>query len=277
MAARSQRDLEEFTAAHSTLFPGNPFDATLFAAVSLANAFGSPHSTVDLLRIANRTTLWLFALDWQIDYIADSREHVDTIARQCLEVAHGAAPVSPLTRCLADVRDEVAASPAYPTRGHLWRDQLERMLIASAREWDWKSARATDATAALPSFDQYLDNADNIGSSVVNLAYWISAADPAALDRIDELRVVSDEVQRILRLLNDLATYDRDLTWGDLNVQMLDVSREQVIECIDHLIDNSRKLLQPLGDYCPNEVTYLERQISYNVGFYGVTDYWGVL
>jgi hypothetical protein len=277
LAARCQRDLQEFAAAYPTLFPGNPFDATLFAAASMANAFGSPDSTADRLRIANRTTLWIFAVDWQIDYIADSREKIDTIVGQCLKVADGASPGSPLTQCLADVCEEVAASLAYPTLGHLWRDQLKRLLVASAREWDWKSARAIGAVAVLPTFDQYLGNADNIGSSLVNLGHWISVADPAALDRINELRIVSDEVQRILRLLNDLATYERDLTWGDLNVQMLGISREQVIERIDALIDNARKLLQPLQDRCPREAAYLERQIGYSVGFYGITDYWGVL
>lgn len=277
VAAICQRDLRECADKYPDLFPASPFDATLFNAVALANAFGAPWLGSDQLRIASRTSLWIFAVDWQIDYMADSREKIDLVVRRSLEIADGDSPDSTLTQFLADIRDDLATSPAYPAMSPLWRDQLERMLVASAREWDWKKEQATRDKSTLPTFDDYLNNADNYGSSLVNLSYWIFVGDPAALGHVNELRVVSDEVQRVLRLLNDLATYERDLTWGDLNAQMLGVGRDQILDRIAVLIDNADELLRPMEDSCPREVTYLKRQIGYSLGFYGIADYWGQL
>lgn len=277
VASICHRDLRECAVAYPELFPDNPFDVTLFNAITLANAFGSPWLTPDRLRIANRTTLWIFAVDWLIDYVADSRDKVDTLVRRSLEVADGASPDSPLTHFLADIRDELATAPAYPGLRLLWRDELQRVLVASVREWEWKSVRATGEATDVPTLDQYLGNADNFGSTFVNLSHWISVGDPAALDHLDELRMVSGEIQRVLRLLNDLATYERDIAWGDLNVQMLGLSREDVLAQIAVLVDDCRKLLEPLRDSCSREADYLERQIGYSMGFYGITDYWGQL
>ncbi|MGI5492695.1 terpene synthase family protein [Microtetraspora malaysiensis] len=280
VAAKCQRDLRACAAEYPDLFPGSPFDDTLFGTVALANAFGSPGEPADRLRIACRTALWIFAADWLIDYVAKSKHEIDAIVEGCLAVADGDAPGTPLTRFLADIRAELAGAPAFEPLGTLWRDELERMLVAMAREWDWKTGlgAGTDAVPPeAPTFEQYLDNADNFGSTFVNVSHWIFLGEPAALGRLDELREASGEVQRVLRLLNDLATYERDRTWGDLNAQMLGVTREYVRERVAFHAAAARKRLQPLTDVCPGEVVYLERQIGYSAGFYGITDYWGHL
>lgn len=277
VAAQSQRDLRECAAAYPELFPDSPFDAALFNAVALANAFGAPWATADRLRIANRTALWIFAVDWLLDYVATSRQEVESVVDRCLRVAVDGRrePDFPLGCFLADIRGELAAAPAFAERGEVWAAELELMLAAMLREWDWKTA-AKDGSP-LPTLTEYLDNADNFGSSLVNVSYWIIGGDRAALDRLDVLRRASDEVQRVLRLLNDLATYERDVTWGDLNAQMLGAGRAEIIGRIGDLVDGCRGLLEPLRDECPLEVAYLERQIGYSMGFYGITDYWGKL
>jgi hypothetical protein len=278
LAMDCQRDLQECAEAYPGLFPSTPFDPRLFSGVALANAFGSPWATSDQLRIATRTSLWVFAADWIVDYVATSREHVDDVTRACLAVADGAPPIAnvPLTRFLADIREELAARPAFATLRPIWREQLQRYLAAMAREWDWQSARAARGTA-LPTFEEYLDNADNFGSSWVNISHWIFAGDPATLDHFDELWAVSEEVQRILRLLNDLVSYKRELEWGDLNALMLGLDRAEVTVRIEVLVGHCRERLQPLQTSCPLQAAYLERQIGYSSGFYGSTDYWGSL
>ncbi|GLW65877.1 hypothetical protein Arub01_41210 [Actinomadura rubrobrunea] len=273
LSAEVQRDLQQAAEAYPELFTGRPFDATLFGAVALANAFGSPDDRADDVAVAARTSLWIFALDWQIDYLAEERATVDRIVAECLAAADGTDDdATPLTRFLADLRDRLAAAPAFERLRPVWRDELARMLRAMAREWEWKHG------AARPSFQEYLDNADNFGSSLVNVSHWIVTGDAAAFDRLDALREASDEVQRVLRLLNDLATYHRDVNWGDLNALLLPgVERSTVTREIGERIDRSRRLLAPLREACPREVRYLERQIGYSLGFYGGTDYWGEL
>ncbi|MEU6041117.1 terpene synthase family protein [Actinomadura sp. NPDC047616] len=278
LAADCQRDLQDCVADHPSLFSGNPFDPRLVSGVALANAFGSPGATAAELRIACRASLWVFAADWLVDYVARTPEQVDAVADACLAVADGAPPTpdAPLARMLAEIRDEIAARPGFAAHREAWRAQLERYLAAMAREWAWVAAR-TSGDASAPTFDEYLDNADNFGSNLVNLSHWIFTSDAPALARLDELWAVGQEVQRVLRLLNDLATFRRDVEWGDLNALALGVSRDEVTARIGALVDRCRRMIEPLRASCPREASYLERQIGYSTGFYGRTDYWGEL
>lgn len=277
-AVEAQRGLRDCVAGYPDLFAGRPFDATLYHAISLANSFGAPWETADRLRIANRTALWIFAADWLIDYTAKTRDEVDELVAGCLAVADGDPPATSLTRFLADLRDEVVAASALPEPHPIWREELEAMLRAMATEWEWKSAGLTGDGRSLPTLDEYLANASNFGSTFVNVSHWVVTSGPGVLDFIEELRTASDRVQCVLRLLNDLATYDRDVAWGDLNSLMLEgVGRAEVTERITGLVAESRALLEPLRAVCPQESRYLERQIGYSMGFYGAADYWGEL
>ncbi|SNS34690.1 terpene synthase family protein [Actinomadura mexicana] len=274
-AVKCARDLARCAESYPDLFDAKPIDETLFNAVACANAFGSPWLTASGIRMAARTSLWIFGLDWLVDHVATSRDEVDDINRRCLAVAEGAppAPGDGLTRFLADIRDDAAGSPAFAMLRDHWLTELGRLLESGARELAWKSGDRADR----PTFDQYLDNADNMGSAWVNISHWVVHADQGILDHIDELQVVSRDVQRILRLLNDLATYERDVSWGDLNAQMLGVDRAQITARIDELVARCGGLLRPLRDDCPEAVAYLERQIGYSTGFYELGDYWGSL
>lgn len=274
-AVKCARDLAECAAAYPDLFDVKPIDETLFNAVACANAFGSPELTASGIRMAARTSLWIFGLDWLVDHVAAERAELDDVNRRCLAVAAGGPPEpgDGLTRFLAEIRDEAAKAPAFEALRDDWLAQLRRLLECGAREVAWKSGDR----AHRPTFEEYLDNADNYGSAWVNVSHWIVHADQGVLDHIAELQVVSREVQRVLRLLNDLATYERDVTWGDLNAQMLGVDRAGITARIDEIVARCRELVRPLRDDCPDAVTYLERQIGYSTGFYGLSDYWGSL
>ncbi|MCM0677038.1 terpene synthase family protein [Micromonospora phytophila] len=275
LAAKGQRDLAELAAAYPELFPPRPFDPALFANVAMAIAFGAPWCDVAQLRITNRAVLWGFAVDWLVDHEAKSRDDIDRLTAACLAVADGADPADddPLGRFLAELRDELAAVPAYAAHGGVWRDELRRVLDAMAREWDWKQAAETRP----PTLDEYLANAANLACTVVNVVHWIHSDDPATLAHLGPLVTASDEVQRILRLVNDLGTYERDLRWGDLNALLLVPDRAQVERRIAELVAHARELLDPLRESCPVQADYLARQIGFSSGFYRSTDFWGAL
>jgi hypothetical protein len=292
-AGEAQRDLQEHAATYGELFPSNPFDAALFSTVALANAFCAPWMTAHELRIANRASLWAFALDWLIDYLATSREDVDDAVRRCLAVADGAPPAGDdqLARFLADIRTELAGAPAFEVLRPIWREELRLMLEAMAREWDWQASRASGGNA-LPTFEEYLANADNICFSFVFVSHWILTEDAARLvpdgrpgifdgpppvALVDEVRAAGREVQKVIRLLNDLGTYQRDVSWGDLNPLMLGVSRDEVTRHISVLVERCQELLDPLRAAHPRLADFLDRYIGFNTGFYRLTDYWGKL
>ncbi|WP_371785102.1 terpene synthase family protein [Streptosporangium subroseum] len=273
VAGQSQRHMREWAAEYPDLFSAKPFDAALYSTLSLAMAFSGPWFTAEQLRMANKVCLWAFGLDWLVDYVATSPSEVDDIARRCLDVAAGAPPVpgDDLTRLLADIRDELAASPAFGVLGPVWRDELQRMLKGMVEEWRWKS------TKVMPTFEEYLGNADNLGFSFAFAAHWLSTTGPDLTADLGQVREASWAVQRVIRLLNDLGSYERDVKWGDLNALLLDTSRAEVERRIAELAGRSRELIAPLRSAGPELAGYLERQMDFCAGFYRVADYWGTL
>lgn len=274
LAARGQRDLQRCAAAHPELFPRRPFDAALFSSIALAMAFSAPWCTAEQLAVTNRAVLWGFAVDWQIDHLATSRAEIDRITAASLAVADGSPAADPLGRFLAELRDDLAGTPAFAGLRGLWREEIERTLTAMAREWEWKT-RAKDGTAPPPGLAEYLANADNLAATVVNVAHWIHTGSPETHRRLPRLVAASDEVQRAVRLINDLGTYQRDREWGDLNAIMLVDDRAEIERRTREQIDHCRKLLAELAPDCPREAGYLSRQLGFTSGFYRLTDFWG--
>jgi hypothetical protein len=274
VAGQTQREMRRWAEAYPALFSAKPFDEALYSTLALAMAFSCPSLDSRQQRMASRATLWCFALDWQMDYVAASAADAGMIADRCRAVAGGAEPdpADQLTAFLAAIRDELAVAPAYPVLGPVWRDELRRMLAAMVREHHWKAPGDIR-----PSFAGYLDNADNVGFLFVLAAHWIQTGpSPSAAD-IDKIRLASRAVQRVIRLLNDLATYERDVQWGDLNALMLGLDRMEVGRRVGVLAAEARSLIDPLRDSQAALVDYLERQMEFCVGFYGVADYWGAL
>ncbi|MEV2239385.1 terpene synthase family protein [Micromonospora sp. NPDC049891] len=271
LAAKGQRDLAKVAAAYPELFPVRPFDAALFGNVAMAIAFGAPWCDLDQLRVTNRMVLWGFAVDWLVDHEARSRDEIDKLTARCLAVADGARPEEGdhLGAFLAELRDELATAPAFATHQDRWREEIRTVLTAMAREWDWKQT-----PDQLPDFEDYLANSANLACTVVNVGHWIHVGDPGTLKQLDPLLAASDQVQRILRLVNDLGTYERDLRWGDLNALML-VPRADVERRIADLVAQTRRMLAPLRESCPVAADYLARQIGFSSGFYRSTDFWG--
>ena len=279
VAGQSQREMREWAARYPGLLDAKTADPAMFATLAAAAAFSGPGLTAADLRMANQICLWCFGLDWRIDYVATSEREVQDIVRRCAAVAEGAAPVAgdELTRALADLREELAAAPAFAGLRSCWLDELRLMLEAMAREWAWKAARDAGAIDR-PTFEEYVANAHNLGFSFVFAAHWIATAGPVDGDPRDLVRAASREVQRVIRLLNDLGTYERDLAWGDLNALMLDVTRDGVNSRLAGITAAARERLRTLRDRHPRlagHAEYMERQMDFCAGFYGVGDFWG--
>ncbi|MEV4714709.1 terpene synthase family protein [Micromonospora sp. NPDC049374] len=275
VAARGQRDLQGRVANYPTLFPDPPVDAAMLSALALSTAFIAPWCTATELRTANRTSLWVTAEDWRIDSEITSLEEATTTVAACIAVAAGSAPADDdqLTQFLADIRDDLATTPLFPRLGHLWQDELRRMLDAELREWQWRTDR-NSSNASLPSASDYLANAAGYGATWVNISHWIATNAVETEDHLTALVTASYEVEKVLRLVNDLASYDRDVKAGDLNILMLGVDEHEVRQQAVDLADRCQQLLDPLAEVSPQQVTYLRRVLGFTAGFYHGTDFW---
>lgn len=268
LAVAGSRDLARSAARHPGLFPAESFDGGLYLSLALAGAFGSPWATADALRAVNRSSLLVFAVDRLIDQEATCRQDVATLVTECLAVAGGAAPRSPAGGFLADLRGELATAAGFPALEAAWRAQLERMLTAMAREWEWSRAQRP------PTPERYLANADSCGAGFIGVSHWIYTGLAGAPGDLDRLRPASDLVQRYLRLLNDLATHHRERSFGDLNAFTLGMTRDEVTTRLAELAHQAAGLIDPLRNVHPRAAEYLWWQIHYSAGFYELTDFW---
>jgi Terpene synthase family 2, C-terminal metal binding len=275
--ARGARDLQECAVTYSKLFPTDLYDGGLFSSVAGVNASSAPWLSADQLRLTNRAALWAFALDRAIDDIAVSWDDVRRVMTGCLAVAAGDqdAETDDLTRLLATLREDLAAAGAAPRLYDLWLDVLGCTLDAMGREWEWNDRRRTSPETAPPTVEEYLANAQNLGLSFVYVSYWISTQGRSSLDRLDDLMASCLEAEQVVRLVNDLRTYERDVASGDLNVLHLGISPAEVQELAQTIADRAhRSLLTPAAK--PDGLNvFLDRQIGFNMGFYSLIDYWG--
>jgi hypothetical protein len=270
VASHVQRDLIACASAYPELFPAKPFDGPFFSTIALANTFCAPWLDASQLRPANRITMWIFAVDRLMDTLATSRAEIDAIVASCLAVVGGApAPADdPVAGLLADIRAELATSPAFPALAEIWQDDVHRMLESMVRDWQWKA----DA-APLPTLDEYLARAE-FGYSLVFLSHWI-ATTAAPVTETEALVSAGRLVQQIIRILNDYGTYHRDVTWGDVNALLLGVERDVVDARLAELIQEADRRLAPLMATNRPLAVFLARHITFNQGFYGLADYWG--
>ncbi|UBU17769.1 terpene synthase family protein [Nonomuraea gerenzanensis] len=267
LAAECGRDLRRCAQMYADLFPDAAFGADFFSSLSLATAFSAPWAGADRLKAVNRAALWVTAVDRLVDRAATTREQVTRLTRECLSVAEGAVPRSAATRFLADLRDELATVGGFEELQGIWRDQLERMLAGMAEAWVWRD------THTVPTLARYVENADSRGSCFVDLSHWIYTADDWARAHLEELRAVSRQVQRYLHLLGDVASYRRDLSWGDLNALALGVDGAEVAAAIAELAREADELIRPVCRHSPRTASYLRRRLGFQAGVTGISDY----
>lgn len=268
LAVAGGRELERCAARYDGLFPRESFDSGLYGSLAMAGAFGSPWANVAGLRVVNRASLLVFAVDRLFDEEAASWDDVAALTGTCLAAVAGSAPVSPVTRFLADLRAELTTAPAFAALEADWRDRLERMLAAMAREWEWSRG------ANKPAREEYLANADSSGALFIAVSHWIYTGEVTAPGDLARLRAAGETVQRYLRLLNDLATHRRESASGDVNALTIGMTADEVSARMAELSSEAAALIQPVRGDHPRAAEYLSWQLHYSAGFYGLSDFW---
>jgi hypothetical protein len=274
-AASGQRDLLGCAARYPDLFPVRPFDAAFISSIAMANTVCGAGLTATQLRMANRITMWIFGVDRLMDHVATSLAEIDEVVARCEAVVNGSSPpdTDSLACFLVEIRDELAQRPAWPVLGPVWREELRRMLASMRRDWTWTAARKADPTAPMPGLDEYLDQAE-FGFQLVFVSHW-AANSGGRVDDVGPLTHAGRMVQRVVRILNDLGTVERDLDWGDINALLLGAPRSEILHRLAGLIEQCDGLIDGLRGAHPALSRYLGRMIQFNVGFYGAGDYWG--
>jgi hypothetical protein len=243
----------------------------MFSSLSLAIAFSAPELDSRRLRMAARSTIWTVALDWTIDTLAKTVEEVADVARRCRAIGndHRPQPGDELATFLRDIRDELASQPGYTSQRSLWRDELNRLLRAEEQDWLWRSS------AKRPDLDEYLANSDSIALSFVYICHLIDQGIRPSRAHLRELRQAGWAAQRVVRLNNDVASLRRDKRSGDLNALLLPgVTRATIRRRIAVETGGAIDRIAALPSDYSGLARYLERQMGFCSGLYGVADFW---
>jgi hypothetical protein len=275
LAGHGHRDLARVTARYPELFPARPFDPAMLATIAYATAACAPWLSRAGARMVNLVSLWLFGLDLRTERLTPAA--VRDLRRRCLAVADGADAQSgdQVGEMLALVRDRLAGTvPGFTSRSDVWREALSATLTAVVRERTWTTRLSAATRGRPPSPAEYLDNAASTGFAVVFSVLWL--IDTAGREAFGaNLTAAVDAAQRVLRLVNDLGSYGREMESNDVNVLRLGMTRAELTVQIATATDRLLDLAAVVRSTRPRLATYVERQVGFAVGLYGAGDFWG--
>lgn len=263
-AVRAQRLLAAELEALADEVTG--LDASMLSVLTQVGAHAAGWLPLDRLHVVNRASLWIFAVDWLVDRHADSVARVDDVVARNIEVLEGRPARDGVAGLLDATRTAVANGALLPD----FDDEARRVLGAMRREWDWRDGPA-------PSPDTYMSNVDSIGLRFAFVT--LLAVDGAT--RADwrpgpgTLSAATDATARVLRMINDLAGFERERAFGDVNLLALGPPAAQVREAIRADTARTVRLLARQPRSRRRWADYLERVLGFNTGLYGTTDYWG--
>ena len=202
-----------------------PFDPALLSSVATAIAFIAPWHTAAELRITNRAVLWVFAADWQVDYLARSvrrRPAGGEATASRWPTARAPTGGDTWPGCWPTCATNWPPCPRSPGCVRSGATSWRRMLAAVAREWDWKNL-PTDPTTGRAA---HLDRVPGQRGQLRLLLRQRHALDPTG-DEKTLAQFDRPAGRRTRRAAGAAAgqrprhATKRDAEWGDLNALSL--------------------------------------------------------
>ena len=151
-AAEVLQDLQACQSRYPKLFAPAAMDPML-EPLAMAIAYGSPGYDAGELRVSARTSQWIFGLDWLVDHRATTAGQITDLIDRCTNIADGGTPTpgDEPAEFLAELRADLAATPAFADLEPLWRNELARMLHAMASELPHCPAPVSVASRLVPA------------------------------------------------------------------------------------------------------------------------------
>ena len=197
--------------------------------LSLSIAAAEPFSSVEALVATARVSLWVFTLDDLFDEERVPQTELMRRAERYRSIVQNqptASAADSLANALREIRDEMSTYPLFPTLGHEWAKALCGTIDGMTREYYWRLAYRKDGGASLPSYDEYVANGlYSIGGPPHIWASIITAGDPTAAEHVEELRQMERISSTVIRLANDLQSYEKEITEEKFNSVLL-ISRD---------------------------------------------------
>lgn len=190
--------------------------------------------------------LWFLTLDDLFDGGQASLEELRAIADDCRRVAVTQPglerPTTWFGSALADIKAQLTQHPTFEWLHPTFVSGLERLLDGSFYAYGMQRS-AEMWSAQKIALDDYLFYGSR---TLVHPFMWCLPLydDQTVLPNLPALTELADQCSRVLRLANDLATWDREAAEGSLNAVAVEAGRLAVAGC--ERSDNER-LLKAVG------------------------------
>ncbi len=262
-------DLRSWLAGPAAGLRNLPIEAMAISAATIA-----PWRSVTQLRAVARMYVWTYALDDHVEAITSLPE-LDDLFTRCLDVVrtNQSDTSHPILTALSSCQQDLNAQPLYPKLAELWAAKFASDL--QAVRYDWRVSRGEiDRT----DFQDYLDHASSVTLWMNHFPLWATSEDSALLDQLDPLATALDDLTIVVRLANDLATFDRESRTGDNNALMYPgVTQDQVRAELAHRANDATRRLSIMVDDGFAPAIELIRLLEWSTVFYSCGDFrgWG--
>lgn len=247
-------------------------------AMAITAATVSPWRDARQLRPAARMYAWTYALDDHVEQNITALDDLDDLFRRCDAVVHGGEPddSQPLLAALSEWQADACGQPLYPRLVGLWTEKFTAAL--AGMRYDWIAGRSRLLGQGPSDLQEYLRHSDSILVWITYLPRWFTDEPGGPLTHLDVLTSAMDDIQVVVRLANDLATFSWERTQpGQNNILMYGTTPDWVRGELTRRAEAARRQLAPLvaDDFRPAHE--MIRLLDWAVGFYDLADFrgWG--
>jgi hypothetical protein len=183
----------------------------LALSVSAAAPF---ENRLELLNTA-RVNLWVFTLDDLFDEEGLPPAVLLERAASYRAIAHGeplADASDPLALALGEVMSGLATYPLFQVLREEWANALCRTIDGMVQEHRWRLAYRRDGLAALPAYEEYVENGlKSVGGPPYVWSAIITTGDASVPWHLRHLREMERVASTCVRLANDLQSFTKEI------------------------------------------------------------------
>jgi hypothetical protein len=198
------------------------FDRSRVPALALTTAVHLADLTAAERDVAAAIKLWICAFDDAVDEQQITRIQMDELANESIRLFDATPPntpvVHPMSVALRDIVSRLQRYRTYVSLRSLIQARVNTYAQGVILQWDWGAARSEQGHVGVPTYAEHMAVARDSTSVPFYLAVCYVLYDDAALmERLPYLVEVGNACATVLRLSNDLRTWDKEDREGTFN------------------------------------------------------------
>ena len=193
--------------------------------ICLTVAAAAPFADVQTVVDTARVSVWIFALDDLFDEAGLSHQELQERAERYKRILRDQ-PVDvwrdELAQMLTVVKKGLSRYAMYNRLGQRWEEALIGTIDAMLQENLWRMSYQQDGFRDLPDYEAYVATGRrSVGGPPHMWAAILTTGDPTVVSHVNKLAQMVNHSATVVRLANDMQTYDREVQEGKLNALLI--------------------------------------------------------